>query len=563
MIFLDTETSGLSPYADELVMVGVAFDDGGPLALRHPEDADLIQRVLDLGEAIVGHNLTFDLGFLACNGYRVPDLARCHDTVLIAHVAGERKPGQTELTRLQRQLVAAGELPATILEPEERLKAWLRTARRAARKAGARAPQKGNAPAALLRPYLFADVTATRAVARHWGALVNGQADVLELERRCIPAIFSAERRGIPLDLDAARELRDHTEATVGDLRAELFQLAGHVFNPNSARQLEVALVGRGVDASELPRTPKAGNIVLRTDVVEGIENELAATWTKWRAEKQLHDYVCDLWKHAYGGRLYGTFRQLGADTGRMSSARPNLQNIPKSDLRVRYCIAAGEGKVLVGADLDNVELRTLAALAGDGGLSRAFARGVDVHQQTADALGISRDDGKTLNFATIYGAGARLIAERLGCSQAEARAILNRWFAQYPEVRRLRSRLWRLVQRQGYLETVGGRRHYWPKGPDHKLLNRIVSGSCADMFKAAAIELHAAGVEVVLYVHDEVLAEADEDEAEATAALLEEILPRPMERGGIRVDGLKATAAIHGRWSDFKQPEWSPWTDR
>jgi DNA polymerase I-like protein with 3'-5' exonuclease and polymerase domains len=90
-------------------------------------------------------------------------------------------------------------------------------------------------------------------------------------------------------------------------------------------------------------------------------------------------------------------------------------------------------------------------------------------------------------------------------------------------------------------------------------LLNMMISGSCADMLKAAAIELHAAGVPVVLFVHDEVVAEVPEDQAEAMAALLEEIVPRPMERGSMRIDGLKATAEIHKRWSDFKQPDYSP----
>jgi DNA polymerase-1 len=292
------------------------------------------------------------------------------------------------------------------------------------------------------------------------------------------------------------------------------------------------------------------------------VKDELAGVLLAYRSEKKLLDYVLGLWEHAHGDRLFGTFRQLGTVTGRMSSAHPNLQNIPKSDLSVRYCIAAGEGKALVGADLDNVELRTLAAFAPGGELARAFAQGVDVHRQTADALGITRDGGKTLNFAVIYGAGARLIANRLSLSPTAARQVLDRWFGQYPEVVELRRRLWRMVERQGYIETIGGRRHFWPQGPDHMLLNRLVSGSCADMLKTAAIELHRAGVPVVLYVHDEVVAEVQEDRAPQVAALLEDILARPMQRGELRVDGLSATAEIHQRWSAFKRPEYTPWEE-
>jgi DNA polymerase-1 len=146
------------------------------------------------------------------------------------------------------------------------------------------------------------------------------------------------------------------------------------------------------------------------------------------------------------------------------------------------------------------------------------------------------------------------MIAGRLDCSIGEAKSILDRWFARFPEVRRLRSRLWRKVQRDGYLTTIGGRRHCF-EAPNRMLLNRLISGSCADMFKAAAIELHELDVPVVLYVHDEVVAEVDERQAEDTAKLLEAALARGI--GQLR--GLKATATIAERWSDFKQPGYTP----
>jgi hypothetical protein len=158
VIFIDTETTGLDCHSDQLTAVGVAFDDSDPLVLRHPDDRDLIQRVLQLEDAFTAHNATFDFGFLESSGYAIPDPGRWTDTVLMAHIAGERKPGQTRLDQLQKQLVAAGELPANILAHEERIKAWLRTARKAAKKNGDRTPQKGDAPPAILNPYLRADV---------------------------------------------------------------------------------------------------------------------------------------------------------------------------------------------------------------------------------------------------------------------------------------------------------------------------------------------------------------------------------------------------------------------
>ena len=118
-----------------------------------------------------------------------------------------------------------------------------------------------------------------------------------------------------------------------------------------------------------------------------------------------------------------------------------------------------------------------------------------------------------------------------------------------------LKGKLYRQVKRHGYVEAVSGRRHYFPKGANHMLLNRVVSGSAADLFKLAGIELHQLGVPVLTYVHDEVLVEVPEDAAEDTARQLEQALVR--ELGPVR--GLKAEASVYKRWSDFKDPGFVP----
>jgi DNA polymerase I len=267
---------------------------------------------------------------------------------------------------------------------------------------------------------------------------------------------------------------------------------------------------------------------------------------------------VANLYLHTHGDRLYGSFRQVGTETGRMSSSGPNLQNIPKADLRVRYVIKAARGRVLVGADLDNVELRVLAAYAPGGALQQAFADGVDLHQQTADACGVDRDAGKQLNYATIYGAGAPRISRQLKIDESEAKAILDRWYGAYPEVAQLKHRLARAIRKRGFLQTIAGRRHRFDE-PNHMMLNRLVSGSCADMFKRSIVELHRAGVPMVLFVHDEVVADVADDDADRVAALLETELARGMETPRIRIDGLVANATTTERWSDFKEPGYAP----
>jgi DNA polymerase-1 len=241
-----------------------------------------------------------------------------------------------------------------------------------------------------------------------------------------------------------------------------------------------------------------------------------------------------------------------------MSSNRPNLQAIPKSDLRVRYVIKAGRGRVLVGADLDNVELRVLAAYAPGGALERAFAEGVDLHQQTADACGVDRDTGKRLNYLTIYGGGVPLVARILDIDRDQAGEILNRWYRLYPEVGRLKARLANTVRRRSYLLSIAGRRHYFEQ-PNHLLLNRLVSGSAAELFKLGIIRMHQLATPMCLFVHDEVVCEVAEDDADRVSRLLEAELTRDISRPGVRIENLVAKATIAERWSDFKQPGWAP----
>jgi DNA polymerase I len=558
VITLDTETTGLDPRADRLVLVGVQLDDGAVRILGHDADRELIQKVLDLDARFCAHNVGFDMAFLAHAGYRIPDPSRWIDTTLVAHVAGERKAGNTRLSILAAKLIELELLPANTLEPEKALKAWLKQARRQARKDDRPRPEKGHAPRDVLDPYLAADVITTRAVLAHYGARVDGQASVLALEHECVPAIYAAEQRGVPVDVDSALELRDRTAVNVADLRARVFELAGGPFNLNSARQIEQALVARGADMSLVPRTPKADLPMFTAQTLALVRDELARAIEDYREEKKLADYVANLYTHTHGDRLYGTFRQVGTETGRMSSSSPNLQNIPKSDLRVRYVIKAGAGRVLVGADLDNVELRVLAAYAPGGALQRAFADGVDLHQQTADACGVDRDMGKRLNYLIIYGGGAPLVSRLLDIELAAAKAILDRWYDLYPEVGKLKWGLARAIRRRGYLETIGGRRHYFDE-PNHMMLNRLVSGSCADMFKRSIVELHRAGVPMVLFVHDEVVVEVEHGAASWTAALLEAELARGMQSRRMRIGELVANATAAERWSDFKQLGWTP----
>ena len=289
IVVLDTETTGLDPRADRLVMAGFAIDDDDPVALEHPRDADLIQRFLDLDADFAGHNLGFDLHFLECHGYRVPEPGRWIDTMIVAHVAGERLPGQTALRRLT---TAARRGPgARRGDPGARRAdqavAYAPSGAGRGRR-DARAPRRGMRPGTCsprictltcAPPGRCCATTAARSTARGRCSSSSGAAC-----RR------STRSRGVASRSTSTppRELRDHTETTVGDLRARLFELAGGPFNLNAARQIERAMAERGADLAAVPRTPKADLPMFTADSLAAIDDELARTLLNYRAEKKL-----------------------------------------------------------------------------------------------------------------------------------------------------------------------------------------------------------------------------------------------------------------------------------
>ena len=273
------------------------------------------------------------------------------------------------------------------------------------------------------------------------------------------------------------------------------------------------------------------------------------------RAERVFHGLLDGLLRHtAPDGRCHASFRQVGAETGRMSCGTPNLQNVPVSDLRARFVVAAPPGRALVGCDLDNVELRVLAAYAPGGKLAESFAGGADLHARTAERFGITRELAKTLNFGCLYGAGAPRVGQILGIDSKAAQEVRDQWWRLWPEIGHLKAGLGRAIRRRGYLQTAGGRRHHTDK-PNHMTLNYLIQGSASDLFKAAVVELHARSLEMILFIHDEIVAEVDEDQAEETGRVLEEVMARDF--GPIR--NLKAEATIGKRWSDLKQPGYVP----
>jgi DNA polymerase-1 len=244
-------------------------------------------------------------------------------------------------------------------------------------------------------------------------------------------------------------------------------------------------------------------------------------------------------------GRVHTSFNQAGAATGRLSSSNPNLQNIPMrtpQGRQIRRAFVAPPGRVLVGADYSQIELRVMAHLSGDPNLIEAFRSGEDVHASTAQRLfGTAgppppelRARAKVVNFGIMYGMGARSLSQQMGISLSEAQEFIGHYFRVYARVREFLDGTVEEARRRGYVQTLLGRRRYLPQleslrggeraFAERAAINTPIQGSAADLVKLAMLRVHRAlkrtrrSARLLLQVHDELLLEAPVEESDAVS---------------------------------------------
>jgi DNA polymerase-1 len=240
-------------------------------------------------------------------------------------------------------------------------------------------------------------------------------------------------------------------------------------------------------------------------------------------------EYDLDTWR----GKIYASFNQAGTTSGRFSSSRPNLQNIPihGDEFKIRGCIIADEGQILIGADYSQIELRVLAHFSKDKNLMKAYQEGLDIHQQTADACGVPRaPTAKTINFGLVYGMGAKTLSKRIECNVEQARQYMNKYFTAYPGVKIFWKEAERSLKERGYTETFFGRKRrrtifFWAKdtfdqGSEiRSAINAVIQGTSADLMKIAMVamfpQLQKVGARIISTVHDEVIVSCPKNKAE------------------------------------------------
>ncbi|MDH3495315.1 MAG: DNA polymerase I [Gemmatimonadota bacterium] len=401
---------------------------------------------------------------------------------------------------------------------------------------------------------------ATRAVHRLAAAmepeLASAGLDGLlrEIELPLIRVLVEMEWRGIAVDLEGLAALSRRFGEELQDLERRIHADAGMDFNINSTPQLRHVLfeklqlpiikktkTGASTDADVLAQLAEMGFTT-------------PALLLEYRELTKLRSTYVDVLPQRVNpatGRIHTTFNQAGAATGRLSSADPNLQNIPVRTARgeeIRRCFVAAPGHRLVVADYSQIELRVLAHLSEDKAFITAFGRGGDIHRETAAIIfdvpvgtvtPEMRARAKTINFATIYGQGAFALSGQLGISQDEARAFIATYFERFAGVRRFLDDTVERARAQGFVETLFGRRRYIPELQDRNrnvrafgertAMNSPMQGSAADLIKIAMIRLaealRDAGLRagLLLQVHDELVLEAPDDEVQRVRALVRE----------------------------------------
>jgi DNA polymerase-1 len=383
------------------------------------------------------------------------------------------------------------------------------------------------------------------------------------VDRPLVPVIAQMEMHGIKVDREKLAALSTDFAYQIGALEVDIHTLAGGAFTIGSPKQLGDVLFERmGIKGG---RKGKSG--VYSTDVTEleriaadhdSPGKAIAAKVLDWRQLSKLKSTYTDALQAQINpatGRVHTSYSLTGAQTGRLSSTDPNLQNIPiRTEIgrQIRDAFVAEPGNVLLAADYSQIELRLAAHMADVPALKQAFADGADIHSLTAMELfgEVNRDTrgrAKTINFAILYGISRWGLAGRLDVTADEAQAMIDRYFERFPGIRNYIAATTEVVREKGYTTTLFGRKTHFPRiaskiqherqGAERAAINAPIQGTCADIIKRAMVRmgpaLEAAGlghVRMLLQVHDELVFELPECDVAAAKPVIERVMAQAAE---------------------------------
>ncbi len=384
----------------------------------------------------------------------------------------------------------------------------------------------------------------------------NQEKLLYEIEIPLARVLASMEKEGFLVDREGIEKYNEVISTRLEECLQSVYQMAGFEFNLNSPKQLSEVLFDE--DKLNLPHKKKTkSGYSTNAEVLESLRDKhpIINVILEYRALSKLKSTYCEglLKVIDNDGRIHSTLNQTETRTGRISSAEPNLQNIPvrtEQGRELRKFFVAKDGYCLVDADYSQIELRVLAALANDENMINAFLQGVDIHSVTASqVMGIplekvtsaERRKAKAVNFGIVYGIGAFSLSQDIGVSVQEADRYIKGYLANYSGVALFMDNAKKSAKEKGYAETFFGRRRYLPELNESNAIRRAfgervamnmpIQGTAADIIKLAMIKVYERlktefpKAKLIMQVHDELIIEAPESEADKISVLLKETM--------------------------------------
>jgi DNA polymerase-1 len=541
LVAVDTETTSLDYMSAEVVGVSLAVTAGEaayiPLAHDYPGAPDQLPRsealeklkdfLEDPDKKKVGHHLKYDAHVLARHGIAMQGMA--FDSMLESYVLN------SVATRHDMDSVARHYLGRETIHYED-----------VAGK-GAKQLTFNQIDLETAAPYAAEDADITLQLHETlWSKLgeIESLRDVYtNIEQPLVPVLLDMEETGVLIDRQMLGVQSSELAKRMLELETEAHELAGGPFNLGSPKQLQQILFEK-LELPVIRKTPK-GQPSTAEDVLQELADDydLPRVIIEYRSVSKLKSTYTDklpLQIASDTGRVHTSYHQAVAATGRLSSTDPNLQNIPirtPEGRRIRQAFVAPQGQVLMAADYSQIELRIMAHLSADEGLLNAFAAEQDVHRATAaEVFGTELDDvtadqrrsAKAINFGLMYGMSAFGLGKQLGILRGQAQEYIDLYFDRYPGVKAYMDNTREQAAKQGYVETVFGRRLYLPEinarnaqrrqYAERSAINAPMQGTAADIIKRAMIRVHDwlttgdAGGRMIMQVHDELVFEVDED---------------------------------------------------
>ena len=570
LITVDTETNSLDAITADLVGISLALgpndacyiplghlNEGGggsdmfseaPLQIERKRVIEMLKPLLESDAVLkVGQNIKYDINVLARHGINI---APIDDTMVLSFAmdAGRAQDGiggghgMDELS--ERHL---GHTPMSFKEVCG---------------TGKKQIPFGEVPLAKATEYAAEDADVTWRLHAHLKArlaLEGGTRIYERVDRPLIPVVAQMERHGIKVDRAGLARLSEEFAKAISELETKIHDIAGEEFTIGSPKQLGEILFDRlGYKGG---RKGKSGQYSTDQSVLERLSGEgaeIADKVLEWRQLSKLRSTYTEALQAAINpetGRVHTSYSLVGAQTGRLSSTDPNLQNIPirtPIGRQIREAFVPENGNVLLAADYSQIELRLAAHMADVPELKEAFAAGEDIHARTAKEMydEVDRDTrakAKTINFAILYGISRWGLAGRLGVEPDEAQEVIDTYFKRFPGIQSYIHATLESVRERGYSETLFGRKTWFPRinsknqaerqGSERAAINAPIQGTSADIIKRAMARMMPAledadlgpkngkGVRMLLQVHDELVFELPESDVAAAAPIIEQVM--------------------------------------